>query len=56
MTDQERVLRFRIHFTVRSGEEDSIVVEGRTLDDIREQAVMEVAKRGGKDAWSEGLR
>lgn len=44
-------MKARINFTV--GEhEDSIVLEG-SIEEIREQADAELAKRGGTDPWSE---
>lgn len=46
-------MRYRVHFTLADGTEDSVVVEGEAFPEIREQAGQEVAKRGGTDAWSE---
>jgi hypothetical protein len=48
-------MKFKIHFTLNDGTEDSIVVSGDTLEEIREKAYAELDKRGGRDAWSEEL-
>lgn len=53
-------MKFRIHSTVptynEQDYEDSVVVEGETIDDVRERANAEVTRRGGVDPWSEELR
>ena len=47
-------MKARINFTV--GEyEDSIIVCGDSLEEIRDAAEAEIAKRGGTDEWSEIL-
>lgn len=43
----------RIHYTLPNGAEDSIVLSGETVEDIREQADREVAARGATNPWSE---
>lgn len=48
-------MMFRIHFTLADGSEDSIVISGETVGDVREKANREVEKRGGSDPWSEEL-
>lgn len=48
-------MKFRIHYELANGDEDSIVIEGDTLDDIRQKAGEEVAKRSGQNPWSEEL-
>ena len=45
-------MKFEIHFTLPSGDEDFIVLEGETVDELREMADREVEKRGGTDPWS----
>lgn len=50
----EHTMKFRIHFTV-DDTDDSIDVEGDTLEQIREQAAFELSKRGGSEPWSEEL-
>lgn len=45
---------FRINFTV-GDTSDSFVVEGDSIDEIREKANTELEKRGGSDPWSEEL-
>lgn len=47
-------MKARIHYTI-NGEEGSIVLEGDTVEDIREQAEREIARRGATDPWSEEL-
>ena len=49
------ILKYRIHFTLSDGTEDSIVLTGSTIQEIRENADIEVNKRGGIDPWSEEL-
>lgn len=49
-------MTFRIHFEHRDGTEDSFVVSGETAQEIREQADLELAKRAGKNPWSEEVR
>lgn len=52
-------MKFRIHFKVPDVDgqqaEDSVVVEGDTVEQIREKADSEVLRRGGIDPWSEEL-
>ena len=48
-------MKFRIHY---NGEyEDSIVIEGNTIEEIREKAFAEGDKRGWnrEDCWSEQI-
>ncbi|MBT2484797.1 MULTISPECIES: hypothetical protein [unclassified Microbacterium] len=46
-------MRYRIHYTLADGSEDSIVLAGDSIESIREQAAEELAKRGGTNPWSE---
>lgn len=46
-------MRFRIHFTLADGSEDSVVVEGGSIEEVQQAAGQEVAKRNGTDPWSE---
>lgn len=48
-------MTYRIHFEWPDGTEDSVVVSGDTIEDIRERANVEIARRGGKNPWSENL-
>ncbi len=48
-------MKFRIHYTLKDGSEDSIVVEGESHEEIREKADIMLEERGGKDPWSEEL-
>lgn len=53
-------MKFKIYFTVTDNEgeqhNDSIIIEGDTIDEIRKQARIEVDKRGGFDAYSEEIK
>jgi hypothetical protein len=49
-------LTYRIYYTLPDGSDDSVVLSGESLAAIREQAVAEVARRGGRDPWSEEIR
>ena len=46
-------MKFRIHFEHQDGTEDSIIVEGETIEELREQAGAELTKRNGENPWSE---
>lgn len=54
-------MKFRIHYGWLNKEtncfenEDSIVIEGDTLDEIRETAAAEIHKRGATGMYSEKL-
>lgn len=48
-------MRYRIHYTLADGAEDSIVVSGESIADIRERAEEEVSRRRGTNPWSEVL-
>ena len=48
-------MTFRIHFTWPDGAEDSFVVSGEAVEEIRERAQAGVAERNGRDPWSEEL-
>lgn len=48
-------MTYRIHFTLPDGTEDSIVLSGDTVEDIRAQADIEVARRSGTNPWSEAI-
>lgn len=52
-------MRFRIHYTITGNNgvdyEDSIIVNGDTVEEIREKADQELVRRGGFDPWSEEL-
>jgi len=55
---QERnEMKFRLHWT--KGEyEDSMVISGGSIEEIREIAMKEIAKRGinEEDCWSEEIK
>ena len=50
---------FRIHYDLldKAGatQSDSIVLEGDTIEEVRDKANAELKKRGGTDPWSEEL-
>lgn len=48
-------MKFRIHFELPSGEEDSVDISGESLEALTLKAETEVSKRGGKNAWSEAI-
>lgn len=48
-------MKFRIHFERPDGSEDSLVVVGDTLEEIRLEAEVEVEVRNGTNPWSEEL-
>lgn len=48
-------MKFRIYYTLPDGVEDYVVVAGETLEEIKEKADAEVAKRGGTNPWSEDV-
>ena len=48
-------MTFRIHFEHSDGSEDHIDIQGSTIEEIREKAEYEIAKRGGLNPWSEEL-
>ncbi len=48
-------MKFRIHYTVKGEFEDSFVVGGETIEEIKAKADAELLKRGGQDPWSEEL-
>jgi hypothetical protein len=48
-------LKFRIHFERPDGTEDSMVITGDTVAEIRQQAEVEVEVRNAKNPWSEEL-
>ena len=48
-------MRYEIHFTTKDGRGDYVVVEGDTVEEIREKAEAEVSKRDGRDPWSKEI-
>jgi len=48
-------MRYRIHFTLPDGTEDSVVIAADSIEELRKLADEEVAKRNGKDPWSEEI-
>ena len=48
-------MTFKIHFELSDGTEDSVIITGDTVDEIRTKADAELEKRGGADPWSEEL-
>jgi hypothetical protein len=48
-------MKFRIHYTLPDGSEDSIIISGQTIEDIRKKAAIELKNRGGEDPLSEEL-
>lgn len=48
-------MKFKINFEYLNGTEDSFVVEAPDIQQVREIADKELAKRGGVNPWSEQL-
>lgn len=46
-------MKFKIYGIDASGSEDSLLIEGETLEELKAMAVQEVEKRGWSDCWSE---
>lgn len=46
-------MKFRIHGTWSNGEEDATIIEGDTIEEIKEKAEEFTGKRGWQDCWSE---
>lgn len=49
-------MKYRIHYTLADGTEDSIIISGSSVEAIRQRAQQEVDKRGGRDPWSEEVK
>ena len=49
-------MRFRIHFTLKDGSDDSVDLTGETIEEIQEMALAETSKRGAAYAWSEEVK
>jgi hypothetical protein len=52
----EEKMRYRIHYTLPCGEDDSFELEGEDIEGLINRASEEVAKRHGSDPWSEELK
>lgn len=48
-------MTFRIHFEYADGTEDSIIVTGDTIEDIRSEAARALALRGATPLFSEEI-
>ena len=48
-------MKFKIHFTCYEGL-DFMIIEGDSVEEIREKTDKELAARGGHDAWSEEIK
>lgn len=46
---------FRIYFELEDGMEDSVIVSGDTIEEIRELASCHMELRRGKNPWSEQI-
>ena len=45
-------MKYEIHFTLPDGTQDSVVIEGNSVHEIRTIARDVVADRSGSNAWS----
>ncbi len=52
---QEIEMKFLIHGEDAAGNEDSLVIEGDTIEELKVIAAQETEKRGWIDFWSEEL-
>ncbi len=48
-------MKFEVHYTLPSGNEESVIIEGDSVEEIRTKANVEVEKRNGVDPWSVNL-
>jgi hypothetical protein len=48
-------MKVRIHYELADGSEDSVLVTGETIEEIRQQATVEVEIRNGINPWSEDV-
>lgn len=48
-------MKFKIHFTLPDDTEDFVVIEGDTLEAVRDTAREQISLRGGINPWSEKL-
>lgn len=48
-------MKYRIHYTLPDGSEDSVVIWGDSIEEILGLAAYEVDLRGGTNPWSEPL-
>lgn len=49
-------MKFKIYFTWPNGTEDSIVISGETIEEIRKKGDRELAKRHAEYQWSQELK
>tara|TARA_R110000868_G_scaffold401005_1_gene676275 strand:+ start:2184 stop:2333 length:150 start_codon:yes stop_codon:yes gene_type:complete len=49
-------MKFKIYYEYTSGEEDFIIIEGETVEEIRKKADTETSKRGVVGLWSEEIK
>ena len=48
-------MKFKINYTV-GNEQDSVVIEGDSIEECQKKAHNEVKKRGATDPWSEEIK
>jgi hypothetical protein len=48
-------MKIKIHYTLPKGEEDSLVIEADTIEELQVIAKNEVEKRNAKNPWSEKI-
>ena len=46
-------MKFKIHYTLPDGTEDSVVLIGDSIEELQERASAEITKRNATDPWSE---
>lgn len=48
-------MKIKIHYTLPNGEEDSLIIEGDTIEELQITARDEINKRNAKNPWSETI-
>ena len=49
-------MKYRIYFTLPDYSEDSVLIHGYSLEDVRDKANAEVKRRGGTNPWSMSVK
>ena len=48
-------MKFKIHGTYKNGDEDYLIIEEDSIEEVRESAKQETELRGWTDCWSEKI-
>ena len=49
-------MKIKIYFELIDGSQDSIILEGETVEELQRKAAEEMKKRNVLEAWSEEIR